>query len=112
MLHKKAASPTTSDPSKLNLALMTYQGNKGGTWAHPNIAIQFAQWCSASFALQVSRWVCEWFSRGSTVSQMDYDQLALEEIDADISTFKATIKRTQAKLEKKLRERDWVLEKI
>jgi len=43
----------------------------GGTWAHPNIAIQFAQWCSASFALQVSRWVCEWFSSGSAFSQMD-----------------------------------------
>lgn len=27
----------------------------GGTWAHPDIAIQFAQWCSPGFALWVSR---------------------------------------------------------
>lgn len=26
-----------------------------GTWAHPDIAIQFAQWCSPKFALWVSR---------------------------------------------------------
>lgn len=26
-----------------------------GTWAHPHIAIQFAQWCSPKFALWVSR---------------------------------------------------------
>jgi len=29
----------------------------GGTWAHPDIAIQFAQWCSPEFALWVSRQV-------------------------------------------------------
>jgi hypothetical protein len=28
-----------------------------GTFAHPDIAIQFAQWCSPSFALWVSRQV-------------------------------------------------------
>ncbi|MEG3881789.1 KilA-N domain-containing protein [Microcoleus sp. herbarium7] len=27
----------------------------GGTFAHPDIAIQFAQWCSPAFALWVSR---------------------------------------------------------
>lgn len=37
----------------------------GGTWAHPDIAIQFAQWCSPSFALQVSRWVRKWLTRNS-----------------------------------------------
>lgn len=28
-----------------------------GTWAHPDVAIQFAQWCSPGFALWVSRQV-------------------------------------------------------
>lgn len=37
------------------------QRGGGGTWAHPDIAIQFAQWCSPAFALQVSRWVREIF---------------------------------------------------
>jgi hypothetical protein len=103
-LNSRKATALITDPTNAKFG--------GGTWAHPDIAIQFAQWCSPSFAIQVSRWVREWFSGANAFTQMDYDQLALEEIDADISTFKATIKRTQAKLEKKLRERDWVLEKI
>jgi KilA-N domain len=41
----------------------------GGTWAHPDIAIQFAQWCSPSFALQVSRWVRQWLTRNSHPDQ-------------------------------------------
>jgi hypothetical protein len=30
-----------------------------GTFAHPDIAIQIAQWRSPKFALQVSRWIHE-----------------------------------------------------
>ena len=40
------------------------QRGGGGTWAHPDIAVQFAQWCSPAFALQVSRWVREWLTTG------------------------------------------------
>lgn len=82
----------------------------GGTWAHPDIAIQFAQWCSATFALQVSRWVREWLM-GHSYSQMDDDQLQIEQIDADLATLRATVKRSQAKIEKKLRDRQWYVEK-
>jgi hypothetical protein len=47
----------------------------GGTWAHPDIAIQFAQWCSPSFALQVSRWVREWLTASNlpTAKQLEFD---------------------------------------
>ena len=34
--------------------------NGGGTWLHPDLAVQLAQWCSPKFAIQVSRWVREW----------------------------------------------------
>lgn len=44
--------------------LITIEGRTGGTWAHPDIAIQFAQWCSPAFALQVSRWVRQWMTTG------------------------------------------------
>lgn len=30
-----------------------------GTWIHPDLGIQLAQWCSPSFSLQVSKWVRE-----------------------------------------------------
>jgi hypothetical protein len=35
--------------------IKTKEGRGGGTFAHPDIAIQFAQWCSPGFALWVSR---------------------------------------------------------
>lgn len=36
----------------------------GGSWLHPDLAVQLAQWCSAAFAIQVSRWVREWITSG------------------------------------------------
>ena len=40
-----------------------YKGNSGkyvqGTWIHPDLGIQLAQWCLPNFALQVSRWIRE-----------------------------------------------------
>ena len=38
-----------------NPPIKTKEGRGGGTFAHPDIAIQFAQWCSPGFALWVSR---------------------------------------------------------
>ena len=36
-----------------------------GTFAHPDIAIHIAQWCSADFSIQVSRWVRQLMTTGS-----------------------------------------------
>lgn len=33
-----------------------------GTWVHPQVAINLAQWLSADFAVKVSQWVVEWMS--------------------------------------------------
>jgi hypothetical protein len=30
-----------------------------GTWVHPDLGIQLAQWCSPNFSLQVSKWIRE-----------------------------------------------------
>ena len=35
------------------------EGKYGGTFIHPDLAVQLAQWISPSFALQVSRWTRE-----------------------------------------------------
>lgn len=106
------SASTTRNHGELKTALLTYEGKNGGTWAHPDIAIQFAQWCSPTFALQVSRWVREWLTGVNAFSQMDNDQLARVEVVSDIATIQATIKRSQAKLEKKVRELQWLDEKI
>jgi hypothetical protein len=55
-----------------------------GTWAHPKIAIRFAQWCSAKFAIQVDFWIDELMTVGTVsiasepVSQLPSRELALE----------------------------------
>lgn len=33
-----------------------------GTWVHPHVAINLAQWCSPEFAVKVSQWVYDWMS--------------------------------------------------
>ena len=38
-----------------DVRVLTENYTEQGTYAHPDIAIQFAQWCSPSFALWVSR---------------------------------------------------------
>jgi hypothetical protein len=45
--------------------------NKGGipenqgTWLHPKVALRFAQWCSAEFAVQVDCWIDELLLNGT-----------------------------------------------
>jgi KilA-N domain len=56
--------------------LLTIEGRAGGTWAHPDIAIQFAQWCNPAFALQVSRWIRQWMTSGRS-PLADVDRVGL-----------------------------------
>lgn len=35
-----------------------------GTWLHPKVALRFAQWCSAKFAVQVDFWIDELLTTG------------------------------------------------
>jgi hypothetical protein len=43
----------------------TKEGRYGGSWIHPDLAVQLAQWISPKFALQVSRWIRELAVTGS-----------------------------------------------
>lgn len=47
--------------------------NGGGTWLHPDLAVQLAQWCNKPFALQVSRWVREWMTSAYNPIQLEAD---------------------------------------
>jgi hypothetical protein len=42
-----------------------------GTWVHPQVAINLAQWLSARFAVQVSQWVYDWMSGSAPTSVAD-----------------------------------------
>jgi len=48
-----------------------------GTFAHPDIAIHIAQWCSADFSIQVSRWVRQLMTTGRVElgNEMNVQQL-------------------------------------
>lgn len=52
--------------------LISLRGRNGGTWGHPDIAIQFAQWLDRGFALQVSRWIRDWMTNGKNPIVADY----------------------------------------
>jgi hypothetical protein len=64
----------------------------GGVWLHPDLAIQLAQWCSATFAIQVSRWIREWMITGKNPihTQDDIDRLVLRPTLKDESRIRAT----------------------
>ena len=48
--------------------------NGGGTWLHPDLAMQLAQWCNKRFAIQVSRWIREWLTAGQVPIDSDAEQ--------------------------------------
>jgi hypothetical protein len=73
----------------LKKAIDSRRGRHGGTWAHPDIAIQFAQWCSPAFALQVSRWVREWMTTGRN-PLADTDRVGLRDALKDEARLKMT----------------------
>lgn len=43
-----------------------------GTWVHPQVAVHLAQWLSPRFSVLVTRWVTDWMSGGSRVSNLPY----------------------------------------
>jgi KilA-N domain len=45
----------------------------GGTWLHPDLAIQLAQWCNKPFAIQVGRWIREWMTSAYNPIQLEAD---------------------------------------
>lgn len=53
--------------------------NGGGVWVHPDLAVDLASFCNAPFAIQVGRWIREWFSTGKNPiqSETDLDQEAI-----------------------------------
>lgn len=57
--------------------ITTKQGSPntgGGSWIHPDLAMQLAQWCNKRFAIQVSRWIREWLTAGQVPIDSDAEQ--------------------------------------
>jgi hypothetical protein len=94
----------------------TRVGKTQNTFAHPDIAIQIAQWCSPSFALQVSRWTRELLLFGKVEigneksdKELEYKlheqiKLLTEEKEEIINTAKKQLEESQEEV-KKLRKK-------
>ncbi len=53
---------------------------KRGTWIHPLVAINLAQWCSPGFAVQVAKWITEWYLTGKNpFANIPFHGVALSE---------------------------------
>jgi hypothetical protein len=55
--------------------------NGGGTYVHPDLAVPLAQWCSARFAIQVSRWIKQWLLTGKNPIQTQEPTFDLERLE-------------------------------
>jgi len=56
---------------RLVVTVITGINTNRGTYVHPDVAVNLAQWCSPKFAVAVSRWVREWLS-GNFPTKLPY----------------------------------------
>ena len=69
-----------------------------GTWIHPDLGLNLAQWCSTNFAAQVSKWLRELIFTGNV-------ELGKEKSNEEITNaFQKLLKETVEAYEKKLEE--------
>jgi hypothetical protein len=68
--------------------VVTIQGGipaRQGTWVHPDVAVNLAQWCSPKFAVAVSRFVREWMQGKYAAAQRPMTYLeSLEALVAQV----------------------------
>jgi hypothetical protein len=65
-------------------------GRNGGTWGHPQVAIHCGQWCSATFAVLVTRWVMTWMTTGQNPLQSDLDRMVYRDALKDEARLRMT----------------------
>ena len=56
--------PTTEQNQGLIQTIQGGSPEKQGTWIHPQVSINLAQWCSPKFAVMVTDWVFELMTKG------------------------------------------------
>jgi KilA-N domain len=74
--HKSGNSVYTRVSATFPSLVMVKRGSPetgGGTWLHPDLAVQLAQWCNKPFAIKVGRWVRNWFHSVYNPIQLEAD---------------------------------------
>ena len=68
---KELSTETGIPVSGLSVSIRGGLIDSQGTWVHPDVTVNLAQWCSPRFAVAVSRWVREWLS-GNFPAKLPY----------------------------------------
>ena len=68
-----------------------------GTWAHPEVAIEFAAWCSVGFKIQVNQWILELMTTGKVEIASQQSKLPSRELATETAV---AIDRIQSILSK------------
>ena len=69
---QELAAETGISVSELVQVVKGGQPHLQGSWVHPQVAIHLAQWVSAKFAVQVSKWVFDWMSGKGQPAKLPY----------------------------------------
>lgn len=69
---QELAAETGIPVSELVQVVKGGQPHLQGSWVHPQVAIHLAQWVSAKFAVQVSKWVFDWMSGKGQPTKLPY----------------------------------------
>jgi hypothetical protein len=87
--------------------IQSTKGKYGGSWIHPDLAVQLAQWISPTFALQVSRWVRELALTGSVIVGNEKTHQQLVALQNEVINQRETIKSLENKHSKFLEKREY-----
>jgi hypothetical protein len=65
-------------PRKLLVQSITRNCPERGTWVHPKVAINFAEWISHDFAIKVTDWVLEWAKEEANYKKLMHELANLQ----------------------------------
>jgi len=74
--------------TQTRVSLEVYKGNTSkysqGTWIHPDLGLNLAQWCSTNFSAQVSKWLRELIFTGKVELGKEKSNEEIENNDIDM----------------------------
>jgi KilA-N domain len=82
--------PISGDKGLIQIRRGGNEKTAQGTWGHPQIAIHCGQWCSAKFAVLVTRWVMTWMTTGQNPLQSDLDRMVYRDALKDEARLRMT----------------------
>jgi hypothetical protein len=76
--------------------------DRGGSWVHPEVAVDLAQWLSPQFKVRVNRWILEWMrGRQPTLHTAPTDRFVIGKM---IDAVRVTADNAAAKADEALRK--------